>query len=214
MMTRTNLVGMSLAVLAAGAVLAGCGSTGHDMNNMGQPGSSTAAASGQQGDHNQADVAFAQQMIPHHSQALEMATMVPGHDASAKVTSLAGRIDKAQGPEIAQMTGWLKSWGAAPASTGMNMPGMDQGSKPGMSGGPSAPGMMSADEMKMLGQAKGAAFDRRWLQMMIQHHQGAIDMASTELKQGSSADGKALAQKITAGQQAEITEMKGILGNG
>lgn len=222
-MTSKTFVGMALAVLTTGVVLAGCSSntSGHDMNNMGS--SSASAPSNQQGDHNQADVAFAQAMIPHHSQALDMAGLVAGRTTNATVIDLAERIQQAQDPEIQQMTGWLKAWGAAPTTTGMSdMPGMTTGqSMPGMSSGSSMPsgtasapmpGMMSAQDMATLQAAKGSEFDTMWLQMMIQHHQGAIDMAKTELNQGASTDAKDLAQKIIDGQQAEITEMKGLLG--
>lgn len=193
-MTRKTLVGTALAVLTLGAVLAGCGSSTDSSHDMSSMSSSTSAPAGQAG-HNQADVAFAQQMIPHHQQALDMAGLVPGRTTNTKVADLAGRIRKAQDPEIRQMTGWLTTWGAAPASTGMTMPGM----------------MSDADTTHLQGM-KGAEFDRMWLRMMVQHHQGAIDMARTELAQGGSADAKALAQKIIDGQQAEITEMNGLLG--
>jgi uncharacterized protein (DUF305 family) len=218
--TRKTLVGTALAVLTLVAVLAGCSSnSGHDMSSM--PNSTSAASAAQPGDHNQADVAFAQAMIPHHAQALDMAKLVAGRTTNAKVLDLAGRIQKAQDPEIQLMTGWLKAWGAAPAATGMgDMPGMTSDpSMPGMNSDSSsttaaAPmtGMMSTQDMASLQAAKGSEFDTMWLQMMVQHHQGAIDMANTELSQGSNTDAKALAQKIIDGQQAEITEMKGLLG--
>jgi uncharacterized protein (DUF305 family) len=70
---------------------------------------------------------------------------------------------------------------------------------------------MTAEEMKQLEGAKGAEFDRMWMQMMIKHHEGAIDMARTELSKGSSAEAKALAQKIIDAQQAEITEMQALV---
>jgi uncharacterized protein (DUF305 family) len=70
---------------------------------------------------------------------------------------------------------------------------------------------MGTDDMTMLSKAKGAAFDRRWLDMMIKHDEGAIDMARTELNKGSNPETKSLAQKITDGQQAEIAEMQGML---
>jgi uncharacterized protein (DUF305 family) len=214
MMTRKTLVGTALAVLTLGAVLAGCSgidtNSGHDMSSMSS--TTSAPAAGQAG-HNQADVTFAQQMIPHHQQALDMAKLVSSRTTNAKVVDLAGRVQKAQDPEIQQMTGWLTTWGAATTSTGMNMPGMSTGqSMPGMTGSASMPGMMSDADMSKLQGMKGAEFDRMWLQMMIQHHQGAIDMAKIELAQGGSADARTLAQKIIDGQQAEITEMNGLLG--
>ncbi|KAA2261574.1 DUF305 domain-containing protein [Solihabitans fulvus] len=205
-MTRTTLVGTALAVLAAGAVLAGCGSNndgGHDMGAMG--GSSSAAPTSQQGDHNQADVTFAQQMIPHHAQALDMAKLVDSRTTNPKVVDLAGRIQKAQDPEIQRMTGWLTAWGATASMTGMSMPGMDHST---------GAGMMSADEMRQLTAAKGADFDRQWLSLMVKHHQGAVAMANTELSGGANADAKKLAQQIIDGQQAEIKEMQTLLSQG
>ncbi|ONI90980.1 DUF305 domain-containing protein [Saccharothrix sp. ALI-22-I] len=208
-MTRKNLAGTALAVLTSGLVLAGCGSDsdsgsgGHDMDSMTwttTPTSSAAAASS--GEHNDADITFAQGMIPHHQGALEMSKLAEGRTSNAKVLDLASRIEKAQDPEIKTMTDWLKAWGAeAPAG----MPGMDHGT--------AMPGM-GTEEMDMLKQAKDADFDKMFLEMMIKHHQGAIEMAQTELQQGSNADAKKLAQQIIDSQAAEITEMQGLLGAG
>lgn len=141
--------------------------------------------------HNADDVTFAQQMIAHHGQALDMAKLVPSRSTDPKVLDLATRIERAQDPEIKQMQGWLATWGAP------DMPGMNHG-------------MMPAEDMAKLEAAKGAEFDGMWLDMMIEHHQGAIDMAKTELGKGGSTDAKALAQKIVDAQQAEITEMRGL----
>jgi uncharacterized protein (DUF305 family) len=202
-MTRPTLVRTALAVLTATSVLAGCSGTATNDTTGGSP--ATSAASSQQADHNQADVTFAQQMIPHHAQAVDMAELAPAHTSNTKVLDLAGRIQKAQDPEIQTMTGWLKTWGAqAPATTGM----------PGMDHGPSMPGMMPQEDMTQLGQAKNAEFDRLWLTMMIRHHQGAIEMANTELSQGSNAEAKKLAEQIIDAQQTEITEMQSLLPQG
>ena len=211
-MTRKNLVRTALAVLTSGLVLAGCsgnsdsGSGGHDMSSMtgttSTPSTSSAAAA-PSGEHNDADITFAQGMIPHHQGAIEMAKLVQGRTSNPKVLDLASRIEKAQDPEIKTMTDWLNSWGAQVHTTGM--PGMDHGSD--MSG-------MSAEDMEMLKQAKDADFDKMFLEMMIKHHQGAIDMSKTELQQGSSAEAKKLAQQIIDSQQSEITEMQGLLQTG
>ncbi|KOX33475.1 hypothetical protein ADK67_06055 [Saccharothrix sp. NRRL B-16348] len=208
-MTRKNLVGTALAVLTTGFVLAGCGngsdtgSGGHDMGSMTGTTSTTSAAAAPSGDHNDADITFAQGMIPHHQGALEMSKLVQGRTSNPKVLDLASRIEKAQDPEIKTMTDWLNSWGAQVHTTGM--PGMDHGSD--MSG-------MSAEDMEMLKQAKDADFDKMFLEMMIKHHQGAIDMSKTQLQQGSNAEAKKLAQQIIDSQQAEITEMQGLLQTG
>ncbi|WP_410609494.1 DUF305 domain-containing protein [Amycolatopsis sp. lyj-109] len=193
---RKNLTIPGL-VLVSAALLGACGSTDPmpGMNSGSPAPSSAQAAAG----HNAGDVTFAQQMIPHHSQALDMAKLVPSRSTNPKVLDLASRIEKAQGPEIKQLQGWLTSWGAA--STAPSMPGMDH----------DMAGMMSGDDMKQLEAAKGIEFDKMWLGMMIKHHQGAIDMAKSELAEGGNADAKALARKIIDAQQAEITEMQGLL---
>jgi uncharacterized protein (DUF305 family) len=150
-------------------------------------------------------------MIPHHTDAVNMAKLVSSRSKNPQVIDLANRIGKGQEPEIQQMQGWLSAWNASmPGMSTGSMPGMSDGSMPGMSGG-SMPGMMSAEEMKQLEQAKGAEFDKMWLDMMIKHHQGAVDMAKTELGKGASTEAKALAQKIIDAQQGEITEMQGML---
>ncbi|MEV7548771.1 DUF305 domain-containing protein [Amycolatopsis sp. NPDC089917] len=195
-MTSRKLVGAALAALASFAVLTGCASSdtassGHDMSTMKAP-------DPQQAGHNQADVAFAQGMIPHHEQALTMAKLVEGRTRDAKVVDLAARIQRAQDPEIQQLNGLLKSWGVAPSA--------------GHSEHGAMSGMMTEDDLAKLGKAKDAAFDKQWLEMMVEHHEGALAMARTALRQGSDAEVKALAQKVIDGQQAEITEMRALLG--
>ena len=225
---RKTLVISGIAVASALA-LSACNSSDQPYGMQMGSSSAPAPASNQQtADHNTDDVAFAQQMIPHHKQALDMAKMVASRSTNPKVVDLASRIDKAQDPEIQQMQGWLAKWGTAPASSsampgmsGHDMPGMSSSSMPGMGSsssmpmpGGSMPGMMSDADMAKLDTMKGAEFDKMWLDMMIKHHQGAVDMAKTELAKGSNADAKALAQKIIDGQQAEITEMQALLSQG
>ncbi|MEV8613148.1 DUF305 domain-containing protein [Amycolatopsis sp. NPDC051373] len=178
-MNRKFLVGIAAPAIAA--VLVGC--------------SSQAAAP--PADHNTADVTFAQDMVPHHRQAVEMSAPVPDHTGDQRVITLAKQIQQAQQPEIDQLTAWLKAWGA-PAPSPMG--GMDHGQMSGMV------------DTAGLGQLRDVAYDRKWLELMIQHHSGAVAMARTELAQGSSADAKAMAQRIVDTQEAEITAMKSLLG--
>jgi uncharacterized protein (DUF305 family) len=197
---RTFLVGASAA--AAFALIAGCDSSGNTtMPSMDH--SQSSAVTQPTSGHNADDISFAQGMIPHHAQAVEMAKLVPSRSTNAKVLDLASRIQRAQDPEIQQLTTMLTKWGATPPASEPSMPGMDHGSMSGT-------GMMTADEMKQLDQAKGAEFDRMWTQMMTKHHQGAIDMAKTELAKGTDTEAKSLAQKIIEAQQAEITEMRAL----
>ncbi|MCP2164761.1 DUF305 domain-containing protein [Goodfellowiella coeruleoviolacea] len=223
-MTSRTLVGTALAVLASVAVLTACtnsetdSTTGHDMGAVtttaSQSGGTTASA-----EHNDADVRFAQQMIPHHAQAVAMADLVAGHTGNQRVLDLAQRIRQAQQPEIDTMTGWLSAWGvpaAASSSSGVDHSGMDHGSSsmPGMDHGSGMSGMMSEEQMDQLDQARDAEFDRQWLSMMVEHHQGAIDMANTELAQGVNPAAKQLAGQIVAAQQQEISELRGLLDQG
>lgn len=213
-MTSKTLVGTALAVLTSAAVLTACGDSntpgGHDMGSV-NPTTAPAPGTGQPtGEHNAADVTFAQQMIPHHAQALEMAKIVIGRNSNPKVLDLAERIQKAQDPEIATMTGWLQAWGeptTAPAPGGGH-------SMPGMGSGSPMPGMMNDHDMATLEAAKGEDFDRQWLSAMIAHHEGAVEMAKTELTQGTNADPKKLAQQIIDAQEAEIREMQALLPQG
>lgn len=209
-MSRTTLVGTALAVLTSAAVLTSCGDApspgGHGMGSMST--TTTPAAGGDQatGEHNAADTTFAQQMIAHHSQAVEMAELVSGRTTNPKVVDLAKRIREAQGPEIKMMTGWLRAWGEPTSDGGHSMSGMNHGSR--------MPGMMTDEDMAALKAAKDADFDRRWLSMMIAHHQGAVEMARTELAQGANPEAKTLAQRIIDAQEAEIREMRALLPPG
>lgn len=164
------------------------------------------AACGGSSDHNDADVEFAQQMIPHHQQAVMMADLVPGADSSPEVAELAAQIKAAQAPEITLMRGWLKDWDEALMDHGDMT---DMGDMDGMEMGD---GMLSGSAMRALAKATGAEFDRLWLTGMIGHHEGAITMAETELVDGKDAAVKKLARAIISAQEKEITTMKGLLG--
>ena len=201
---RKYLLGIGAAAIVA---LAAACSSGDDMSGMdtSQTQTSTSADSTGQATHNDQDIAFAQGMIPHHQQAVDMATMAAEKATNGQVKDLASRIEGAQDPEIQQLTDMLDQWGASmPGMSDMpttsSMPGMDMGGD----------GMMTDEEMQQLEQATGADFDRLWVQMMIKHHQGAVAMAKTEIEQGENPDAKALAQQIVTAQEAEITEMQGL----
>ncbi|GAA2443669.1 hypothetical protein GCM10010191_70290 [Actinomadura vinacea] len=195
--------------------LAACG--GGDKESGGAAGpsqatsSSAAPGAGQQaGQHNQEDVKFGQMMIPHHQQALEMAKAAKTKAAMPEVKKLAADIEKAQDPEIKQMTAWLTSWGAsmpAPEMTGMDHGGMNDGG--GMKAGEH--GMMSAQDMQKLEKLSGMAYDKAFLEMMIKHHQGAVTMAKKQQTAGQFPAAKAMAGTIVTSQTAEIATMQGML---
>jgi uncharacterized protein (DUF305 family) len=191
---RTMASALVVAAAATG-LLAGCGGNTTSANTTAPAPSaaSNAPAAGQQ--HNQADVVFLQNMIPHHQQAIMMSQMALTHAATPKVKDLAARIQAGQNPEIQQMRGLLAAWGVSANPGGMGPMGGMMGGAGGM-----GPGMMT-----------GTTFDRTFLQNMIVHHQGAIDMSQTKLAQGSNPETRQLAQKIINTQQAEIKEMQTLL---
>jgi len=144
------------------------------------------------------DVMFVQMMIPHHSQAVELATLAEANTTTPAILDLAARIKGAQQPEIDTMTAWLTSAGSM----------MDGHGAHGMS----MPGLVSDADIAVLEQATGAEFDALFLAHMIQHHEGAIDMANDVLATTMNDDVMALATAIVAAQTAEIAEMTGLLG--
>lgn len=167
--------------------------SGHNMPGMpGMSGTSTAPAA----NFNDADVMFLQMMYPHHAQAVEMAKLVPTRSQNQQVKDLATAIENAQAPEMQQMTTLLAGFGKPAPSATMSH---------------SMPGLMTPQQMTELTGLSGAAFDKMWLQMMVEHHQGAITMANDELKNGTNADAKKMAEAIIAAQQGEITTMNGML---
>ncbi|GAA2133657.1 DUF305 domain-containing protein [Actinomadura napierensis] len=190
----------AIALVAAPALafaLAACGDSGDDGGS--EPSlsaSGSAAGMVTPGSHNDQDVMFAQMMIPHHRQAVEMARLAPSRASSAQVKKLAAGIEKAQAPEIQKMTGWLKAWGAPAAMSGMHH---------------DMPGIMSEKDMASLKDLKGKAFDRAFLQMMIKHHEGAVSMANDEKASGLNFDAKDLALRIVMSQSAEIAKMRDLL---
>ncbi|WP_234543964.1 DUF305 domain-containing protein [Streptomyces shenzhenensis] len=193
----------ALGVIVAGAlILSACSSNSDDMGGM--PGmdhgstTSSATATSTTGVYNEADVKFAQMMIPHHEQALEMAKLANGRASDSAIKNIAAKIEKAQDPEITTLKGWLQSW-AKPEAMG-DMPGMSMGE-----------GMMSGKDMKGLKSMTGAEFDKMFAQMMIQHHDGAISMAKDEQKKGHNADAKKMAGDIATGQSTEVKQLQSIL---
>ncbi|MBB2993398.1 uncharacterized protein (DUF305 family) [Mycolicibacterium iranicum] len=216
MLSKRSLVAGAGAVGATlSLLLSGCSDVGteagehdhatHEHEPTSQP------ADGAQA-HNEADVTFAREMVPHHEQAVVMSDIILGKQGiDPRVTQLATEIKNAQGPEIATMKGWLTQWGASAPS---GHEGHDMGG--GMGGDPSAHaamGMMTEAQLEQLRQAQGVDAARQFLTGMIAHHEGAVDMAQTEVDTGQAEDAVTLARQIIETQQREIDTMKGILGS-
>ena len=176
-----------LLALAAAFLLTAC-------NQGGQEQSAAPASSAP----NDADVTFSQNMIPHHQQAIEMAKLVDSHTDRPELRKLADSIATSQSQEITQLQGWLRSWGKP------ETPPEGHGGH----GDTEMPGTMSEADMRRLMEATGGEFDLMFVEMMAAHHQGAVDMANTELKDGSLPEVKQLAQQIVDTQQAEIDQLQ------
>lgn len=185
---------IATALIPVALVLAACGDSDDDTAP-----STTEAESGA---HNDADVEFAQGMIPHHRQAVEMAAMATEAAEDPAIRDLAARIAEAQDPEIEEMNGWLEDWGeevpSDEAGDDMDMSGADHG-------------MTGEQDMMALEAASGPVFDQLFAELMIEHHQGAVSMAEAEIENGQDAEAIALAEDIVAAQQAEIAELQAFL---
>ncbi len=226
--TSTRALAAVALTLTLGTGLAACGND-NDASSSASDVSTT--------EHNDADVTFASDMIQHHAQALAMVDLTLDRPLDPEVQTLAENIRDAQGPEIETMADWLTSWGEeVPAtvrdhvnsdhdmgdSMGDDMMGDDDSgdsSNDSSMGdsmddmGGDMPGMMSADDMNALKGASDDEFQAMWLQMMVEHHEGAVEMAKTEQADGQYKDAVDLAGSIIDAQQQEIGMMKELLGS-
>lgn len=196
LMSRRALPAAAVALVLA---VSACGSS-DDSSHGSMTGAGGTSASSPAGSVTgaEADVKFAQMMIPHHEQAVEMATLALENDtASEDVKALARQIEAAQDPEIQTMKGWLSQWGAEESSGPM-----DHGSG----------GMMSDEDMTSLMGARGPEFNQMWLTMMIEHHEGAVTMAKDVLATTADTEVEELATAVVQGQEKEIATMQGMLG--
>jgi len=172
-----------------------------------------------------ADVQFMQHMLVHHGQAVEMVALLQAHGSSAQIKQLGRRIALSQEAEMALMRNWLTDRGqptAMPATHAGHMGGMHHampmsGSMPDASGDVAAmPGMLTPNQMQTLAAARGVAFDRLFLQGMIQHHQGALDMVKSLTDQPDAAQDPMLSDfttSVVADQSAEILRMQSLLSD-
>jgi uncharacterized protein (DUF305 family) len=179
-------------------VLSACGG-GENASTTGAEAPPAASAEVSQ-EHNEADIRFAQEMIPHHRQATQMAALAADRSDSDDVKALAEEIIAAQQPEIETMTAFLEMWGQAMDNGpmgGMNMGGMN--------------GMAPQQQLTELENASGPAFDRLFLQLMVAHHEGAIEMARAEQADGLNPQAIELAKQIESAQTEEIARMQDLL---
>lgn len=150
-------------------------------------------------EHNDADIEFAQMMMPHHSEAISLADGVRIAGSNPAVKALAQRIRDDQAPEIEVMNAMLMAWGKPPAGHEGHSDTMDM------------PGMASAADLEAFYRSSGTEIDRLFVTLMIAHHKGAIEMARTERLQGINPQATAMATSIMVSQQTEIVDLEAIL---
>ncbi|MEE2057265.1 DUF305 domain-containing protein [Rhodococcus artemisiae] len=207
---------LAVGVTALGVVFAaaGCGDADTEASSSIATSSVTSPVASSADDaaaHDEADVMFAQMMLPHHAQAIEMSNMLLGkEDIPASVAALAEQIKAAQGPEIEQLESWLEQWGQ-PTYMSDDMPAMNHDMHDADGGTESMEGMLSEADMQALSEAQGTEAARLYLTGMIEHHDGAVDMAQTEIEHGQFPDAVAMARTIVDTQQQEIETMRELL---
>jgi uncharacterized protein (DUF305 family) len=144
--------------------------------------------------YNGLDTVYVQMMIPHHEQALEMSTLAVDHAADPRIRAYADRIRAGQGPEIKVLRGWLSTRGLPETAPGHDHAGMR--------------GMQSTEAMRRLAAARGVEFDRLFITMMTDHHQGAVTMATDLLSVGADATLNELATSLATEQAIEINRLR------
>lgn len=193
-----------IGAFAGTLTLAGCGND-TTSSTTGSGSGTSAASDSQQAQFNDADVAFVSGMIPHHQQAVEMADMILDAQPRPEIQTLAEQIRAEQQPEIELLESMLDEFGVDPDSAG------GHGAHGGGGDKPMHAGMMTDEQMRQFDQAAGVEAERMFLQMMVEHHRGAIEAADTELAGGVHQPARDLATAIRSSQAAEIEEMNRLL---
>ena len=201
----------ALGSLSLGLALAvGLSACGDDADNSSAQVSVT--------EHNDADVAFASDMIQHHAQALAMVDLTMDRPLDPEVEALAEDVRTAQAPEIETLAGWLTDWdeqipetirdhvnaGHGAGDLSDSMRDLDHGDMPGM---------MSADDIDALENTSDTEFQEMWLEMMMEHHEGAIEMAKSEQEDGRYKPAVDLAGDIVDSQSQEVATMQDLIGS-
>ena len=201
-MNTTRLTALAVSIALAGA-LAACRDPAPRPCQAARTTASAVAEDAPGVTHSDVDTTFAQLMTIHHEVAVEMASLAETNAGSQDVLDLAAAISAAQGPEIETMTWWLERWGEDSAALA-SMDGLDHT-------GMQMDGLTQDEVMFELGGITGAEFDRRFLELMVAHHEGAVVMAQAEIDGGVNDEAIELAESIVTAQTAEIALMQGML---
>jgi uncharacterized protein (DUF305 family) len=186
---RTHLSAV-LCVLLVCATLASC-----DDRSVSQA-TKTSSVSPQVADHNHRDVIFAHAMLTNNNQAISLAMMAPTNSTDVRLTAIASQMVTGLQTENQALTAWLAQWGDDP-HVDSSMPH-------------DRPGMADLATVNQLQSLRGPQFDQLWLDTMVVHHQGAIEIAQLETAHGSNNDAVAMAKSMIGSRQAEIDKIKQI----
>ncbi|GIH97625.1 DUF305 domain-containing protein [Planobispora siamensis] len=190
-MNRAPMRCLALVLAAAGVLGAcACGAVSH--HHAGPAAGGTAAAAGP---FNAADVMFLQMMIPHHRQGAELATLAETRSTRERVRTLAAAIAATQGDEAQTMAGWLRAWKQPPEA------------EPNAHDAHGGLHATSPEEAVTLAELHGAAFDTRFLNVLIAHQHNAVEMARTEVRTGRNAQVVELARRIDRSRSEQIRQM-------
>ncbi|MGH9213332.1 MAG: DUF305 domain-containing protein [Acidimicrobiales bacterium] len=192
-MIRTILRLAGLAVIVAGAVVAGTNLTRDEVP-----------------DEDSADVGFARDMRAHHAQGVEMAELLRERTENEDLRVVAADIALTQQAQIGQMRGWLDVWEQPPSSTDPPME-WTHGDAHEEGDGDGMPGMASDSEMEQLGRATGERAEVEFLQLMVRHHEGGVRMALLATELVDEGEVEALARTIAESQQTEIRYLTALL---
>lgn len=208
--TRGRMETTAIATLVALGALFLAGLTGYGLAGRGQHPTDTSAEAG-----------FARDMQTHHAQAVQMALIIRDKTTDPVLRTVAYDIATSQQQQAGQMYGWLAVWGlpqtgTEPAMAWMNKPGSGGHDMSTMSGGVTGdtatmPGMATPAQLKNLQQATGVQAERLFLQLMIAHHRGGVQMAQAVLERTTQPEVSTLARSIVTAQQAEIGQMTTLL---
>ena len=210
MLHRIAVTGTAVAIAAG--LLAGCGGDGEPEaapstsvlvpGRPGEPNKTELKGPAEPSEPTAAEVRFMQMMIPHHAQALEMSGLAPDRASDEQVRSIANRIDLAQKVEISAMKSWLdKNSKAVLKAHGENHGAHHT----------EMAGMATPEQLKQLRDARGDAFDKLYLTLMITHHQGALTMVKDVLGKGADVTVQEMARDVESTQMAEIGRMRALL---
>ena len=193
-MLRTRLIMAAIATV----VLAGCATETAPSERPVEPGSASASAGSSASGFNDMDVRFVQMMLPHSDQAVSMTDLLlDKRGVNSEAAALARQIRDAQQAEIDTMNGWFEAMGRPQREGGTHHGGLD--------------GMLDENQMQQLDQANSGDGQRLFLEGMIKHHAGAIEMANKEITAGQHPGAVELAKNIATTQQQEIDVMTDLL---